>query len=201
MILGVAFVALSVVTFTAFADWTKTSSLSTDVNTGTILFTLADPGNGQYLNVTANDVAPGDTIDRVVDATVGGTIRGTSVALTTAATAGAAEPLYTNDANGLQLRIDKCSQAWTVDGVTHAVTCGGATSVVYAPGGNPAPVNDSDVGVSLSNISMSNGGTLNHLRVELSLPNTNTDYATYGNKSVTIQFTFSLDQRAATHIG
>ena len=48
---------------------------------------------------------------------------------------------------------------------------------------------------------MSNGGTLNHLRVELSLPNTNTDYSTYGNKSVTIQFTFTLNQRAATYIG
>src|SRR6516164_3302183 len=124
LVLGVGLVALSVLTFTAFADWTKTSNVTHHETTGSIVFTLADPGNGQYITLTADNIVPGDTIDRVIDATDGGNAHGSAVGLTTSATVGAADPLYTNDANGLQVRIDKCSVAWTVNG-DNSITCGG----------------------------------------------------------------------------
>src|SRR5207302_1773333 len=59
-----------------------------------------------------------------------GTISFGSATLTTNATGSSL--LDTDATNGLQLAIDKCSQAWTESGPPYTYTCGGSTSSVLA---------------------------------------------------------------------
>ncbi|HET9728279.1 MAG TPA: TasA family protein [Acidimicrobiia bacterium] len=192
---GVAIVALAVVGFNAYASFTGTDNKSENVSTGTVTLSLSDDGVGQYVTVDATDVAPGDTIDRLVNLDSGGTVAGNSVSLTTLETdVGAPQTLYTNDANGLQLRIDNCDVSWNI--VANQASCPDPTDVVYAPGGNPAPVNDSDSGVTLTNVSLI---ATNHLRIRLTVPGGAGN--AYQNQSVTIKYTFALSQRAGTFIG
>src|SRR5213079_2377653 len=82
------------------------------------------------LNIGASALAPGDTIQRSVDLANSGSLDLASVTLTT--TASPTSLLDTDATNGLQMLIDKCSQAWTEAGPPYTYTCGGSTSSVLA---------------------------------------------------------------------
>src|SRR5262249_57248383 len=85
------------------------------VASGTVTIALGATGaSTNRLNVDANAIAPGDTIQRSVDLIDQGTLDLASVTLTTQATASSV--LDTDGTNGLQMVIDKCSQAWTESG-------------------------------------------------------------------------------------
>src|SRR5207249_6733758 len=139
------------------------------------------------LNVDATAIAPGDTIQRSVDLIDQGTINLASVTLTTAASSSSV--LDTDATNGLQMMIDKCSQAWTESGPPYTYTCGGSTSTVLA---SRALIGSS---IALSNLTLTAGST-DHLRVTVSFPSAAGN--TLQNQSSTISYTFTGVQRNGT---
>jgi spore coat-associated protein N len=98
--------------------------------------------------------------------------------------------LDTDATNGLQMVIDKCSQAWTEAGPPYTYTCGGSTSTVLS---SRAVI---QTGVTLSNLSSLTAGNTDHLRVTLTFPSGAGN--SFQNKSSTIQYTFTGTQRTAT---
>jgi len=159
------------------------------VSSGTVTIALGATGaSTNRLNVDATAIAPGDTIQRSFDLIDQGTINLASVTLTTSATTSSV--LDTDATNGLQMVIDKCSQAWTEAGPPYTYTCGGSTSSVLT---SRAVI---QTGVTLSNLSSLTAGNTDHLRVTLTFPSGAGN--SFQNKSSTIQYTFTGTQRAAT---
>lgn len=159
------------------------------MSSGTVTIALGATGaSTNRLNVDATAIAPGDTIQRSVDLIDQGTINLASVTLTTSATTSSV--LDTDATNGLQMVIDKCSQAWTEAGPPYTYTCGGSTSTVLS---SRAVI---QTGVTLSNLSSLTVGNTDHLRVTLTFPSGAGN--SFQNKSSTIQYTFTGTQRTAT---
>jgi len=174
-----------------FATFTSTTSASHSVSTGTVVIALGATGSAtNRLNINATAVAAGDTIQRSVDLSNSGSIDLASITLTTTATTSSA--LDTDGTNGLQMTIDKCSQAWTEAGSSPAFTytCGGTTSSVLA---SHAVIGSN---LSLSNLSATTAGSTDHLRLTLTLPSGAGN--TFQNLTSTISYAFSGTQRAAT---
>jgi spore coat-associated protein N len=173
-----------------FATFTSATSASHTVSSGTVAIALGATGaSTNRLNVDATAIAPGDTIQRSVDLIDQGTLDLASVTLTTQATTSSV--LDTDGTNGLQMVIDKCSQAWTESGPPYTYTCGGSTSSVLS---SRAVIQS---GVTLSNLSSLTVGNTDHLRVTLTFPSGAGN--SFQNKSSTIQYTFTGTQRAATN--
>jgi spore coat-associated protein N len=167
--------AASIAGLGTFATFTSSTSASHTVSSGTVTIALGATGaSTNRLNVDATAIAPGDTIQRSVDLIDQGTINLASVTLT----------------NGLQMVIDKCSQAWTEAGPPYTYTCGGSTSTVLS---SRAVI---QTGVTLSNLSSLTAGNTDHLRVTLTFPSGAGN--SFQNKSSTIQYTFTGTQRTAT---
>jgi hypothetical protein len=184
---GLLAVMAGVVGMGAFALFTDTQSVSQADTTGTVtLAGISANGANNRLSVGASNLAAGDTIQRAVDVKNTGTITLASVTLSTSATTSSL--LDTDATNGLQMVIDKCSQAWTeTGGPPYTYTCGGSTSTVLTS----APVIVTNQ--ALSNITLT-AGTDNFLRVTLTLPSAAPN--TLQNKSSTIQYSFTATQRA-----
>jgi hypothetical protein len=173
-----------------FATFTSSTSAGHTVASGTVTIALgATGGSTNRLNVDATAIAPGDTIQRSVDLIDQGTLDLASVTLTTQATTSSL--LDTDTTNGLQMVIDKCSQAWTESGPPYTYTCGGSTSTVLS---SRAVIQS---GVTLNNLSSLTAGATDHLRVTLTFPSGAGN--TFQNKSSTLQYTFTGTQRAATN--
>jgi spore coat-associated protein N len=172
-----------------FATFTSSTSASHTVSSGTVTIALGATGaSTNRLNVDATAIAPGDTIQRSVDLINQGTLNLASVTVTTQATTSSV--LDTDATNGLQMVIDKCSQAWSEAGPPYTYTCGASTSTVLS---SRAVIQS---GVSLSNLSALTAGNTDHLRVTLTFPSGAGN--SFQNKSSTIQYTFTGTQRAAT---
>src|SRR5438132_822400 len=172
-----------------FATFTSSTSPSHTIASGTVTIGLGATGaSTNRLNIDATATAPGDTIQRSVDLIDQGTINLASVTLTTAATTSSV--LDTDATNGLQMVIDKCSQAWTESGPPYTYTCGGSTSSVLT---TRAVI---QTGVTLSNLSALTAGNTDHLRVTLTFPSGAGN--SFQNKSSTIEYTFTGTQRAGT---
>ena len=181
--------AASIAGLGTFATFTSSTSASHTVSSGTVTIALGATGASKNrLNVDATAIAPGDTIQRSVDLIDQGTINLASVTLTTSATTSSV--LDTDATNGLQMVIDKCSQAWTEAGPPYTYTCGGSTSSVLS---SRAVI---QTGVALSNLSSLTAGNTDHLRVTLTFPSGAGN--SFQNKSSTIQYTVTGTQRAAT---
>ena len=173
----------------AFATFTSTTSVTQNVNSGTVAFASLTPsGTGQRLSVAATDIAPGDTIQRAVTLTNTGSINmdASAVRLTTSATTSS---LLDTGGNGLTMTIDKCSVAWTESAFPYTYTCGGTTTTVLAS----SPVIGTNV--ALANI-VTTPATPNHLRVTLTLPTAADN--TYQNQTSVISYSFAGTQRAGT---
>jgi spore coat-associated protein N len=166
--------AASIAGLGTYATWTSTTSQSQSISSGTV-------------NIGASALAPGDTVQRSVDLTNSGSLDLASVTLTT--TAPTSSLLDTDATNGLQMVIDKCSQAWTEAGPPYTYTCGGSTSTVLA---SRAVIGSN---LSLSNLGATTAGATDHLRVTLTLP-AGADNS-FQNKSSTISYAFTGTQRAA----
>jgi len=121
---GTALVSSSV-----FASLTATASNTSggSIETGTLKLTQAASGvagiTGGFVSNISN-VAPGDTINRYIDLTNGGTLDGD--VLTLAVAASPSNALTTNGTAGLQVTIRECAIAWTSAGVCTP----GATTVL-----------------------------------------------------------------------
>jgi spore coat-associated protein N len=175
--------AASIAGFGTFATFTSSTSASNTIASGTLSLTAPF----SRLGTGASPIAAGDTMQRAIDLSYSGSINFGSATLTTSATTSSG--LDTDAVNGLQISIDKCSQAWTESGPPYTYTCGGSTSTVLA---SRALIGS---GIALSNLSLTSGAT-DHLRVTVNLPSAAGN--TLQNQSSTISYTFTGVQRAAT---
>ena len=190
--LAVISAAASIAGLGTFATFTSSTSASQSVSSGTVTIALGATGaSTNRLTVGASNIAPGDTIQRSVDLIDSGSIDLASITLTTNATTSSL--LDTDATNGLQMVIDRCSNAWTEGGVAPAYTytCSGATSTVLAI---RAIVGTN---LALSNLSALTNGVTDHLRVTLTFPSAAPN--SFQNQSSTIQYTFTGTQRAGTN--
>jgi hypothetical protein len=186
-----AIVAAAAASAGAFGTFTSTVSDSHSVTAGTVVIALGTHGAANRLNVDATDVAPGDTIERVVDLSNTGSLDLASVDLTTTATVSSL--LDTDATNGLQMQIDNCDQAWTEAGTSPAYTytCGGTTSSVLA---SQAVIG---ANLTLNNLTALTSGDTDHLLLTLTLPASADN--TFQNESSTIDYSFTGTQRTATN--
>ena len=175
--------AASIAGFGTFATFTSSTSASNTIASGTLSLTAPF----SRLGTGASPIAAGDTMQRAIDLSYSGSINFGSATLTTNATSSSG--LDTDATNGLQISIDKCSQAWTESGPPYTYTCGGSTSTVLA---SRALIGS---GIALSNLALTSGAT-DHLRVTVSLPSSAGN--TLQNQSSTISYTFTGVQRAGT---
>jgi predicted ribosomally synthesized peptide with SipW-like signal peptide len=176
--------AASIAGLGTFATFTSSTSTSHTIASGTL--SLTTPVS--RLGTGASPIAAGDTMQRAIDLSYSGTISFGSVTLTTSATSSSL--LDTDATNGLQIAIDKCSQAWTESGPPYTYTCGGSSSSVLA---SRALIGSA---IALSNLTLTAGST-DHLRVTVTLPSSADN--TLQNKSSTIDYTFTGVQRAGTN--
>ena len=182
--------AASIAGLGTYATWTSTTSQSHTISTGTVTISLGATGAAtNRLNIGASGLVPGDTLQRSVDLTNSGSIDLASVTLTTSAAPSSL--LDTDGTNGLQMVIDRCSQAWTEAGPPYTYTCGGTTSSVLA---SRAVIGSN---MTLSNLGSTTHGATDHLRVTLTLPNGADN--SFQNQSSTITYAFTGTQRAATN--
>ena len=189
--LAVVSAAASIAGLGTFATFTSSTSASQSVSSGTVTIALGATGaSTNRLTVGASNIAPGDTIQRSVDLIDSGSIDLASITLTTNATSSSL--LDTDATNGLQMVIDRCSNAWTEGGTAPAYTytCSGATSTVLA---SRAIIGTN---LALSNLSALTNGVTDHLRVTLTFPSAAPN--TFQNQSSTVQYTFTGTQRAGT---
>jgi spore coat-associated protein N len=176
--------AASIAGLGTFATFTSSTSASHTIASGTLSLTAPV----SRLGTGASPIAAGDTMQRAIDLSYSGTISFGSATLTTSATSSSL--LDTDTTNGLQIAIDKCSQAWTESGPPYTYTCGGSTSSVLA---SRALIGSA---IALSNLMLTAGST-DHLRVTVTLPSSADN--TLQNKSSTIDYTFNGVQRAGTN--
>ena len=182
--------AASIAGLGTYATFTSTTSQSHTISTGTVTIALGATGaSTNRLNIGASALAAGDTLQRSVDLVNSGTLDLASITLTT--TASPSSLLDTDTSNGLQMVIDKCSQAWTEAGPPYTYTCGGSTSSVLA---SRAVIGSTLV---LSNLSSLTNGSTDHLRVTLTLPSGAPN--SLQNQSSTISYAFTGTQRTATN--
>jgi spore coat-associated protein N len=182
--------AASIAGLGTYATFTSTTSQSHTISSGTVTIALGATGaSTNRLNIGASGVAPGDTIQRSVDLINSGSLNLASITLTT--TAAPSSLLDTDTTNGLQMVVDKCSQAWTEAGPPYTYTCGGSTSSVLA---SRAVIGSN---LALSNLGSTTAGATDHLRVTLTLPSGAGN--TLQNQSSTISYAFTGTQRAATN--
>jgi len=181
-------VAASIAGLGTFASFTSSTSASQSISSGTVSIALGASGPANRLSVAASNLVPGDTVQRAVDLTSNSSDPLGSVTLQTSA---APSNALTTDANGLTVKVDKCSVAWTESGTAPAYTytCSGTTTSILAASaaGNTSTLS--------SLAALSSGSSTDHLLVTLALP------SAAGNSlqglSTTITYSFNGTQRAA----
>ena len=175
-----------------YALFTATTSVTqTTLASGTLSLTTPAAGTANRLTLGAIGIVPGDTMQRIVDLTNSQPTPMASITLTT--TASPSSLLDTDTTNGLQLVVDKCSNAWTESGTSPAFTytCSGTTSSVLAS----RPVIGS--AITLNNLTASSGSSTDHLRFTLTFP-TAAGNSLQGQSSA-ITYTFTGTQQAGTN--
>ena len=190
--LAIVAAAASIAGLGTFATFTSSTSASQSVSSGTVTIALGATGAAtNRLTVGASNIAPGDTIQRSVDLLNSGSIDLSGITLTTGASPSSL--LDTDATNGLQMTIDRCSNAWTEGGTppAYTYTCSGSTSTVLA---SRAVVGSN---LTLSNLTALTNGVTDHLRVTLSFPTAAPN--SFQDQSSTIQYTFTGTQRAGTN--
>jgi spore coat-associated protein N len=181
----------AVASYGTFGSFTASTNASETVSSGTVSLALGtDATSANRLSVAATGIVPTDTIQRAVDLTNTGSQNLASLSLTT--TAPTSSLLNTSSVMGLQLKIDRCSTAWTEAGVAPAYTytCSGSSAVALA---STAVIGSA---ISLSNITATTAGATDHLKITLSLP-VGADNTLQGQSSV-INFAFNGTQRNGT---
>ena len=184
--LGAVGAAAAVAGLGTFGSFASTTSGSQAVGTGTVVIGLGTTGG--KVGVDASNVVPGDTIQRAVTLANTGTSNLAAGNLTT--TASPSNLLSTDATNGLRLKIDSCSVAWTAVAPTTAptYTCSGTVTTVLA---DQAVIGANTL---ISTTAVTHGVTDN-LPVTLTLPTTADN--TFQGLSSTVNFSFTGSQRVA----
>jgi spore coat-associated protein N len=182
-------VAASIAGLGTFASFTSSTSASQAISSGTVSIALGASGPANRLAVAASNLVPGDTVQRAVDLTSTSSDPLGSVSLQTSASPSNA---LSTDPNGLTVKIDKCSVAWTESGTAPAYTytCSGTTTSILA-------ATAAGTTSSLASLAaLTSGSSTDRLLVTLALPSAATN--TLQGLSTTITYAFTGTQRAAT---
>lgn len=190
---GVAALALTGAGVYAGLDAAATGTQA--VSSGTLsLVQLAGAGSGGLATAISN-MAPGDSVSRLVDVTDNGTITAQNLQLTV--TGSGSTLLTTSATKGLRVTVQSCSVPWV--GATCADLGGGVTVVNSVPVATLSATPAMLVSGAVSN------GSAYHYRVVTSLPDQNETTTngtlpsgTIQNLSTTLTFTFDEAQRTAT---
>jgi hypothetical protein len=190
---------MGLVTSNVFALLTASAFNTTggSVTTGTLLLTVSPSTvNGITGGFTSaiSALGPGDTVNRYVDLTIGGTLDAANPTLQILATTD--NTLVTDTNNGLQVTITGCSVEWTNTG-----TCSGTTSTVLA---QTSAANLRSASRSLVLPTLFAGG-INRLKVTIFLPsgdenveNGNLPVGTVQGLTNSLTWKFAVTERAAT---
>jgi hypothetical protein len=190
---------MGLVTSNVFALLTASAFNTTggSVTTGTLLLTVSPSTvNGITGGFTSaiSALGPGDTVNRYVDLTIGGTLDAANPTLQILATTD--NTLVTDTDNGLQVTITGCSVEWTNTG-----TCSGTTSTVLA---QTSAANLRSASRSLVLPTLFAGG-INRLKVTIFLPsgdenveNGNLPVGTVQGLTNSLTWKFAVTERAAT---
>ena len=175
---------------------TATNTSGGSVTTGTLSLTLAPSSvtgitGGFTTAITA--MGPGDTVNRYIDLTNGGTLDGASPTLQLAGSP--STTLTTSSTAGLQITISNCTVAWTNTG-----TCSGTTTTVLAS--TPASTLATAQAITLpSNLA----GSVSRLKIGIALPagtenvvNGVLPGGTVQGLTTAITWSFAIAERAAT---
>lgn len=138
--------------------------------------------------MAATDIVPGDTIQRAVNLTVDSTTTDTPSSIKLTTTGSAANVLTSDTTNGLQVKIEACSVAWTESTAPYTYSCSGTVSTVLA---RRAIIGSN---LALSGLGLA-AGTTNYLVVTADLPSTADN--TFQNLANTVTYSFTATQRAA----
>ncbi|MDO9494171.1 MAG: TasA family protein [Nocardioides sp.] len=184
--------AASVAGMGTFGAFTSTTSASESVATGKVEIGLTQNA-ALGTTVPANNLVPGDTVQRAVTLTRSSETEAFgSVKLTTA---GSTANLLTSDvSNGLQMAIDQCTGgSWTQVGTTKALECTGGGTVTSVVAAGPVVQTNTDLAVAKE--ALNAAGAKSELRITLTLPDAAGN--TFQGLSNAITFTFDATQRAA----
>ena len=198
LLAGVLLIAVAVLSINAYATFTATTSVTqtTPFTAGHMSITVPASGASDRLYTGASGIAPGDTMQRAVDITVdNSTTAGMLTALKVAITATPSSLLNTDATNGLQVWVQKCSQAYSESGPPYTYTCGGSTADVIGTSGSPVAISSLTSATTLTGVSTTPNVT-SHLRFYFTFPSTAGD--SFQDASSTLTFTFSGTQRAGT---
>ena len=128
--LGAAAAVAGLGTFGTFSDST---SVDTTVTSGTLSIDVGAPGGiKKTIPVLTSGFLPGDSLTRALNLENTGNVALSSVNLATSASPSG--PLVTDQVNGLQLTLERCSRRWTAGGTTELPTyeCDGTRTILYA---------------------------------------------------------------------
>ena len=179
-VLGATAAIAGLGTFGTFSD--TTSPVDTSVDSGVVSIDVADAGSGM-VPFTGGLMLPGDSRRFRVDLVNSGNTALGSVSL--ASTATASSVLDTDAVNGLQLRVENCSQPWTESG--SGLTCVGTKKNHYA--GRMVVPN-----LTLSNAASLASGGVDHLLLTASLPSSASSASLQGASS-SLRYVFTGVQR------
>ena len=191
---GISLIAVGVLSFNAYANFSATASYNQTIGSGTMTLALANESSATIAyNLAGSAIAPGDTMQRALLLTVGGTVATQSISVTATATTSSA--LDDGTANGLTFKVDACSQLWdeTVSGGIPTYACAGSTTAVIASETVATLIGSGNAnlttGLNLSGAS--------HLKVTWTLPAGAGN--TFQNLNSVVAVTFTTNQRAATN--
>jgi hypothetical protein len=186
-IVGAAAAVAGLGTFGNFSD--SSTPINTTVATGTLSIDVAQPGGVIAIPVTTNNFVPGDSITRAINLVNDGGADLGSVNLSSTLTSAPSNVLTSDNVNGLQLAVRKCTVPWTQTGTAQApaYSCTGTqTTILSGPAVNSATLS--------SPASQLAGGT-DYLTFSISLPASADN--TFQGKSASLSLVFTGTQRAA----
>lgn len=183
---GVVIAGVAALSSGTYALFTGSTEADATFASGTVaLAPIGTSGAANRLSVGASGLAAGDSVERAVNVRNNGTIDMSTVTLTTSADPSSL--LDTDDTDGLQLAIDRCSVPWDEAGPPYTYTCSGSTSSTLSS----RQVIGTDL--ALNGLGLTAGAN-NYLRVRLTLPSGAPD--TFQDQSSTITFAFTGTQRS-----
>jgi Camelysin metallo-endopeptidase len=183
-VIGTAAAVAGLGTYGNFTD--STTPINTTVATGTLSIDLTQPAGAVAVPLNVSGMVPGDSITRAVNLVNDGDVPLSSVSMV--ATAPAPSILTTDQTNGLQLSVKKCSVDWTQGGTAQAPTyaCSGTQTTMLT-----APVVTT---TGLANPASLTPGGVDRLIFTVSLPGTAGNE--FQGKSAGISLSFTGVQRA-----
>lgn len=202
VVVGAGLGGTSLVSSSVFASLTATASNTSggSVQTGTLSLTQANataPASGGFTTaITA--MAPGDTVNRYIDLTNGGSIN--AAGMTLGISASPSNVLTTNGTTGLQVVVDECSIAWST--VTAGVCSGTTTHNLLS-----TPAATLTTAQTFTPSTLTASATALHLKISISLPAgseitvngvSNAGANTVQGLTTALTWTFTETERTAT---